>query len=153
MVIAWLLPIALIVVSLAISLADPGVTLVSGLREFTDKLAGRLPPAQLEEMRSHLEQTILAKPGVLLWISFGQVLGPVMMIALTILLAPLIGYVRLRARSVLAAAVFHGSLNAAATLAIFIKGGSVLTVGITGVTGRRALAASPPLRHEGRSAC
>jgi membrane protease YdiL (CAAX protease family) len=63
------------------------------------------------------------------------VAGPITMIVLTILLSPLIGYVRLRAQSVFAAAVFHGTFNAAATLVIFIKGGSPFTVGVTGVAG------------------
>jgi CAAX protease family protein len=63
------------------------------------------------------------------------VAGPIMMTLLTILLSPLIGYVRLRAQSVFAAAVFHGTFNAAATLVVFIHGGSVLSVGVTGATG------------------
>lgn len=63
------------------------------------------------------------------------VAGPVMMTLLTILLSPLIGYVRLRAQSVFAAAVFHGTFNAAATLVVFIHGGSVLSVGVTGAAG------------------
>ena len=63
------------------------------------------------------------------------VAGPVMMTLGTILLSPLMGYVRLRAESVFAAAVFHGSLNAAATLVLFLKGGSVLVTGVTGVIG------------------
>jgi membrane protease YdiL (CAAX protease family) len=67
------------------------------------------------------------------------VAGPIVMIVLTILISPLIGYVRLRAQSVFAAAVFHGTFNAAATLVIFIKGGSALTVGITGVAGLTTL--------------
>ena len=63
------------------------------------------------------------------------VAGPIMMTLLTILLSPLIGYVRLRAQSVFAAAVFHGTFNAAATLVVFIHGGSALTVGMTGAAG------------------
>jgi hypothetical protein len=43
--------------------------------------------------------------------------------------------VRLRAESVFAAAVFHGTFNAAATLVIFLQGGSVLITGITGAIG------------------
>jgi membrane protease YdiL (CAAX protease family) len=61
--------------------------------------------------------------------------GPIMMTLLTIMISPLIGYVRLRARSVFAAAVFHGTLNAAAGLAIFLKGGTALLTGMTGVVG------------------
>ncbi len=64
-----------------------------------------------------------------------SIAGPLMMIVLTILLSPLIGYVRLRAQSVFAAAVFHGTFNAAATLVIFIKGGNAFTIGMTGIAG------------------
>ncbi len=63
------------------------------------------------------------------------VAGPIMMIALSMLLSPLIGYVRLRAQSVFAAAVFHGTFNAAATLVVFLKGGTAFTAGITGALG------------------
>lgn len=66
-------------------------------------------------------------------------IGPIMMTLLTILLSPLIVYVRLRARSVFAAAVFHGTFNAAAGLAIFLKGGTVLLTGMTGVVGLATL--------------
>jgi membrane protease YdiL (CAAX protease family) len=61
--------------------------------------------------------------------------GPIMMIVLSMLVSPLIGYVRRRAQSVFAAAVFHGTFNAAATLVIFIRGGNAFTVGITGAAG------------------
>ena len=57
------------------------------------------------------------------------------MTLLTILISPLIGYVRLRAESVFAAAVFHGTFNAAASMVIFLKGGDVLIIGITGAIG------------------
>ncbi len=67
------------------------------------------------------------------------VAGPAMMTLLTILLSPLLGYVRLRAESVFAAAVFHGTFNAAATLVIFLKGGNVLVTGITGAVGMGTL--------------
>lgn len=63
------------------------------------------------------------------------VAGPIMMTLLTILLSPLMGYVRWRAESVFAAAVFHGTLNAAATLVIFLKGENALVTGITGAIG------------------
>lgn len=67
--------------------------------------------------------------------------GVLAMIVLSILLSPLIGYVRLKARSVLAAAVMHGSLNASGGLAILLlRGGNDLTVGITGLTGLAVLA-------------
>jgi uncharacterized protein len=197
MAVAWLLPVLLVVVALAFSLALPGVSLTTSLEGFIAAMADKLPPEHVAEMKKQLGQTILAAPGVLLLFSFGQVLmagptinaiaalgeelgwrgllwhelkplgfwrsslaigffwglwhlpiiihgynypgypvlGPVMMTLLTILLSPIIGYVTWRADSVYAAAVFHGTFNAAATLAIFLSGGSVLVVGMTGLAG------------------
>jgi membrane protease YdiL (CAAX protease family) len=67
--------------------------------------------------------------------------GVGMMIAFTTLLSPLVSYVRLRARSVVAAAVFHGTLNATAGLAVILtQGGEDRTVGTTGAAGLGALA-------------
>ena len=195
--VAWLLPVLLVVVALALSLATPGVSLATGFDSFIANLAGKLSPQKVAEVHRQLEHTILARPGALLLVSVAQVLvagptinafagfgeelgwrglllhelkpigfwrsslvigffwglwhfpvivngynypghpvaGPMMMTLLTILLSPLIGYVRLRAGSVFAAAVFHGTFNAAATLVIFLTGGNVLVTGITGVIG------------------
>ncbi len=69
------------------------------------------------------------------------VAGVVMMTVWTVLLSPIFGYVRLKAKSVIAAAIIHGSLNATAGLSIMvIAGGSDLTVGITGLAGFIVLA-------------
>jgi membrane protease YdiL (CAAX protease family) len=62
--------------------------------------------------------------------------GVFMMTVLTVLLAPLFGYVTLRAKSVIAASVFHGTFNAVAGLPlIVVKGGSDLTTGVSGLAG------------------
>lgn len=66
--------------------------------------------------------------------------GPAMMTLLTTLLAPLLSFVRLRARSVFAAAVFHGTFNASAGLTIFLHGGSAMTTGMLGACGMLTLA-------------
>jgi membrane protease YdiL (CAAX protease family) len=194
---ALFLPVLLVAVSLALSLMLPGVSLATGFDGFIASLASKLPPEKVAEAQRQLEHTFLARPGVLLLVSFGQVLiagpsinavaafgeelgwrglllreleplgfwssslvigffwglwhlpliaagynypghpitGPIMMIVLTMLLSPLIGYVRRRAQSVFAAAVFHGTFNAAATLVIFIRGGNAFTVGVTGAAG------------------
>jgi membrane protease YdiL (CAAX protease family) len=64
------------------------------------------------------------------------VAGVFMMTAWTILLSPIFSYVRLKARSVIAAAIIHGSLNATAGLSLMvIEGGNDLTVGLTGLAG------------------
>ncbi|MEA3431936.1 MAG: CPBP family intramembrane glutamic endopeptidase [candidate division WOR-3 bacterium] len=64
------------------------------------------------------------------------VTGVFMMIAWCILLAPTFSYIRLRAKSVIAAAIVHGSLNGTAGLAIMVvKGGNDLIIGVTGLAG------------------
>ena len=67
--------------------------------------------------------------------------GVFMMIFWTLLLAPIFGYVTLKSRSVLAAAIIHGTLNATASIPLLvIVGGNDLTVGITGLAGFVVLA-------------
>ncbi|MCD6202234.1 MAG: CPBP family intramembrane metalloprotease [Bacteroidales bacterium] len=64
------------------------------------------------------------------------VAGVFMMILWCILFTPVISYVRIRAGSVVAAAIMHGTLNATAGIAIMlVKGGNDLTVGVTGLSG------------------
>jgi membrane protease YdiL (CAAX protease family) len=67
-------------------------------------------------------------------------IGVFMMIIFTLLLAPIFSYVRLKAKSVIAAAIIHGTLNATFALDLMvIKGGNGLTVGISGLAGFIAL--------------
>lgn len=69
------------------------------------------------------------------------VIGVFMMIVFCILLAPIFGYIRLRAKSVIAAAIMHGTLNGTAGMSILtVKGGNDLTVGIVGLAGFIVLA-------------
>lgn len=69
------------------------------------------------------------------------VAGVFMMVVFCLLLAPIFSLVRLKAKSVIAAAVIHGSLNATAGLAIMlVAGGSDLLNGITGLAGFIVLA-------------
>lgn len=64
------------------------------------------------------------------------VIGVFMMTVFCILLTPLFIYVTIRARSVIAAAVIHGTLNAVAGISIMmVSGGSDLTTGLTGLAG------------------
>jgi membrane protease YdiL (CAAX protease family) len=68
-------------------------------------------------------------------------IGVFMMVALCVLLAPIFGYVRLRAKSVIAAAIIHGSLNATAGISVVaVRGGNDLTVGVPGLAGLVVLA-------------
>ncbi len=66
--------------------------------------------------------------------------GPLMMILLTILLAPLLSYFRLRGGSVFVPSVFHGTFNAAASLGFLLHNGNAMLNGATGWTGMATLA-------------
>lgn len=62
--------------------------------------------------------------------------GTFMMVVYCLLLSPIFSYVRLKAGSVVAAAIIHGSLNATAGLPLMVvEGGDDLTVGVTGIAG------------------
>ncbi len=64
------------------------------------------------------------------------VAGVFMMTIFCMLLGPIFSYVTIRAKSVIAAAIIHGSLNATGGLPLsIIKGGDDLTVGFTGLAG------------------
>jgi len=68
-------------------------------------------------------------------------IGVAMMTVWCMLLTPFFLYVTLRARSVLAAAIAHGTLNGTAAIAVMvIDGGDDLTVGMTGLAGFITLA-------------
>ncbi len=63
-------------------------------------------------------------------------LGVLLMVVWTILMAPFFSYIRIKSRSVIAASIFHGTINAVPGLAIIlISGGDYLTVGLTGLAG------------------
>ena len=67
--------------------------------------------------------------------------GVFVMILFTLLLSPIFSYVRLKAKSVIAAAIIHGSLNATVGLPLMVlNGGNDLTVGVTGLAGFIVLA-------------
>jgi hypothetical protein len=58
------------------------------------------------------------------------------MTGMTVLLSPWLSYLTLRSGSVVAAAIFHGTFNATAGLAILVvEGGNDLLVGVTGLAG------------------
>ena len=70
-----------------------------------------------------------------------SVAGVFMMTGFCLLLSPIFSYVRLKAKSVITAAVIHGSLNATVGIAIMtVKGGNDLLIGITGLAGFIVLA-------------
>jgi uncharacterized protein len=68
-------------------------------------------------------------------------LGVLMMTILTLLLSPIFSYIRIKSKSVIAAAIMHGTLNAIAGLPVLLtQGGNDLTVGISGLAGFVAIA-------------
>jgi len=195
-VVAWLLPLFIILATIIVSLALPGVefTTKPEVSRIFEHFKSILPPERLQQAESQMV-TLGIHPfwfglltGLIAGITvnaiagFGEELGwrgllqkelefmgfwkssavigivwgiwhaplilyghnypnhPVagifMMTILCLLLAPIFGYVRLKANSVIAAAVIHGSFNATAVLPlVLIKGGSDLTVGVTGFAG------------------
>jgi membrane protease YdiL (CAAX protease family) len=63
-------------------------------------------------------------------------IGVLMMIIWCILLTPILQFITIKSKSVITAAIAHGTLNAVAGIAIMtINGGNDLTTGVTGLTG------------------
>jgi membrane protease YdiL (CAAX protease family) len=68
-------------------------------------------------------------------------LGVLFMILFCLFYTPILIFVRIRARSVIAAAVMHGSINASWGLSVMLlSGGSDLIVGVAGIAGLAVLA-------------
>ena len=62
--------------------------------------------------------------------------GVFMMTLWTVMFSPLIGYITIRADSVIAAAILHGALNGTAMAPLLaLKGGDVLQIGVMGFAG------------------
>ena len=67
------------------------------------------------------------------------IIGVFMMVVLCILISPIITYFTIKSKSVVAAAVLHGTMNATATISIIpIMGGSDLMTGMPGLAGMLA---------------
>jgi uncharacterized protein len=63
-------------------------------------------------------------------------LGVLVMIAWVMIVAPLFSYIRIKAHSVIASSILHGTINAVPVIAVLlISGGNDLTVGICGLAG------------------
>lgn len=63
-------------------------------------------------------------------------IGVVMMIIWCILLSPVITYIVIKSKSVITAAIYHGTLNAIAGISVlYLAGGNDLTNGVTGIAG------------------
>ena len=63
-------------------------------------------------------------------------IGVIMMIVWCMLMGPIISYIRVKARSVIAAAIFHGTINGTYGLSIMlISGGNDLVTGMAGLAG------------------
>jgi membrane protease YdiL (CAAX protease family) len=67
-------------------------------------------------------------------------IGVLMMIIFCILLSPLLLYITIKSKSVIAAAILHGSMNGTYVISLMLTdGGNDLTVGLTGLAGFIAL--------------
>jgi membrane protease YdiL (CAAX protease family) len=63
-------------------------------------------------------------------------IGVLMMVVMCVLLTPFLLYISIKAKSVIAAAIMHGTMNAVAGISIMgINGGNDLTSGIAGLAG------------------
>jgi len=63
-------------------------------------------------------------------------IGVLMMVVFCILLTPILQYLTIKSKSVIASAIAHGTLNAIAAISIMaVSGGNDLTIGITGIAG------------------
>ena len=192
--VAWLLPPAIALATLGISLLLPGIEYTPGMEGMMERFRSTLTTAQLEELQRQivdspihpfwiaLFQGLVAGPTINAIAGFGEELGwrgflqkelsklnfwkssliigviwgiwhtpiilqghnypqhpsvgVIMMIIFTLLLSPIFSYVRIKAKSVIAAAIIHGSLNATVGMAIMpIRGGNDLTIGVTGLSG------------------
>ena len=66
--------------------------------------------------------------------------GVFMMVLLCIILTPILMYFTIKAKSVIAAAILHGTMNATVTISIIpVSGGNDLLVGMTGLAGMVAM--------------
>ncbi|MDR2813650.1 MAG: CPBP family intramembrane metalloprotease, partial [Prevotellaceae bacterium] len=82
-------------------------------------------------------------PLILLGHNYPQhpVIGVFMMVIWCVLLTPTFTYIALKSKSTVAAAIYHGTLNAIAGIsALYVVGGNDLTNGTTGLAGFIALA-------------
>jgi uncharacterized protein len=197
--VAWLLPPAIAIATLGLSLVVPGVEYSPHMEGLFERFAPMLDPGQLQRLREQTPATpgrifcLVLAGGLIAGISinavagFGEELGwrgflqkelaflgfwrsslligvvwglwhaPLilqghnypqhrlagvfMMTLLCMLLAPIFAWVRMKARSVIAASVIHGTFNATSGLAVlFVRGGSDLTTGVTGLPGFLVLA-------------
>lgn len=69
-------------------------------------------------------------------------IGIIMMTLFCLLLSPIFTYITIKSKSIIAAAILHGSINATTGLPIMItKGGNDLTTGVTGIPGLTILLA------------
>lgn len=67
-------------------------------------------------------------------------IGVLMMTIFTLFLSPIFSYITIKSKSVIAAAIMHGTLNATAGIPVLLtKGGNDLTTGISGLAGLIAL--------------
>jgi membrane protease YdiL (CAAX protease family) len=190
----WLLPLAVALGTMAVSLMIPGVSFSPDMAGMFERYRDIMTPEQIAQMKDSLEQLplhpifltiaqgLLAGITINALFAFGEelgwrgfllqelrslgfaraslfigfiwglwhaplivqghnypqhpVIGVFMMILFCMLYTPLLNYITIKANSVIAAAIMHGSINGLAGVAIImLQGGNDLTVGITGASG------------------
>lgn len=196
---AWLIPPAIALLSIGISLVMPGVDYTPDMQGMFDRYAGRMSAEDLAMMKAQIE-TLPVHPfwiglfgGMIAGLTINLVagmgeemgwrgfllrafegksfiktsfvvgfiwgiwhfplilmghnypdhpqIGVLVMTLWCMMLGPLFLYITLKARSVLAAGLMHGTLNGTAGTAIVIlNGGNDLMVGVTGAAGFISLA-------------
>ena len=199
LLVAWLLPLAMVPATIGVSLLLPSVEFSWELETMYQRLGALLSPEQLAKVREQVSdlplhpfwlgllQALVAGPTINALVASGEELGwrgflhreltplgfwkasattgliwgiwhaPIilqghnypqhpkigafMMTLTCLLLSPLFSYIRIRADSVTAAAVIHGSFNAFGGLALVpLRGGGDLIIGFTGFAGLLVLA-------------
>lgn len=197
--VAWLLPVVLLVGTIGASLFMPGVSFAPGLEGLVERYGREFSPEEFEAMlalatllpvhpfflgvglgllagvtvnavaafgeelgwRGLLHRELLPlgfwrlsavigavwgfwhAPLILLGHNYPQNPGPgvFFMLLFTILISPVFTYVRIRSDSVIPAAILHGTMNGLAGLSLLVlRGGTDLTVGLTGLAGMLVLA-------------
>jgi uncharacterized protein YacL len=135
--------------ALGISLLFPDVTYNPEMSGMIKRFEPMMTPEQLEQM-SFFRATIIIgliwgiwhAPLILMGHNYPQhpQIGVFMMIILSIILSSLFLYITIKSKSVIAASIMHGTMNATAGISIMlIDGGNDLTTGMAGLAGFIAL--------------
>lgn len=141
---AWLIMPLSAFLTLGVSLLFPGVSYNPDMTGLAERFASMTSPEQLEEMKVQLAALPMSPIWLILLMGHNYPqhpqIGVLMMTLLCILLTPLLLYFTIKSKSVIAAAIAHGTMNATATISIIpITSGNDLLVGMPGLAGMIAV--------------